>query len=758
MTSSEMPNDSTDQPMKPSEQVQPSEDEPIGEEEQPRSVSEEELAELIQDKEATSILGELIHNQKLVSAYIDARSGGGVVFSRRARVGDDVVGRDQVKTTHETHFHSPVYIGRIRSGLDYTRATFTVGSVFNADLAKVRAVYVATDTYQRARQVLQDQHLLILWGQAQRGKWTTALHLASEFHPDAVFEIGPDIDLEDLFSSSNIQKQCSYVIDTLAREKAEKIKASHLKRLSKMLEKQQSHLAISVDSDVSLPKDRLSGFLIPWEQVPEPAIVLDRHLAFYLTAPTSLAKAQELSRTDEVQRLLTSHLPPGEVDQLAELLSESAQGKLALDKALERFEIRAKEQVQEWFDQHEDVGKYTFMLAMAVFSGARDQIILKADDHLKQLIRPPRKEELERSIFDIEIDPEEVRAHTASGYEDTEYGRSRVETIELDNPVFQPAVLAHVWGKYRRLRSTLLDWLRPYGLHSNFNARARAAVAVGELARHDFGLVRERVLLPWAKSQDGHARAAAGLALGVPAWDGKYAPQVLGLLHHWATLKNNWRLQWTAATAYGGIVGLRFPDIALRDLYTIAGANDSRLYGVVSRSVANLFEAGQLVPDYYHKVLDSLLSWTSVKSKLVRLTGILIFLELAAKSRTDLTSDEVPDTWPTLLWLAHNDDEGYREAVIMLLRRALAAKPSRKTALDVLRRWLLQADEGTYLQTSVECIVMTLALQGMQREYERLLFYLDRWAYHPKEPSRSARHVLTGLQGKFTKREKEVRR
>ena len=754
MTSSEVPNDSTDQPVKPSELVQPSEDEPIGEEEQPRSVSEEELAELIQDKEATSILGELIHNQKLVSAYIGARSGG-VFFGSPARVSGDVVGRDQVKTTHGTHFHGPVYIGRIQHVLDYTQATFTVGRVLNADLAKVHAVYVATDTYQRAHQVLQDQHLLVLWGQARRGKWTTALHLASEFHPDAVFEISPDIDLEDLLNSSSIENQCSYVIDTLAREKAEKIKSSHLKRLSKMLEKQQSHLIISVNSDVSLPNGNLSGFFIPWEQVPEPAIVLDRHLALYLTAPTLLAKAQELSRTDEVQRLLTSHLLPGEVDQLAELLSESAQGKLALDKALGRFEIRAKEQVQEWFDQHEDVGKYTFMLAMAVFSGARDQIILKADDHLKQLIRPPRKEELERSIFDIEIDPEEVRAHTASGYEDTEYGRSRVETIELDNPVFQPAVLAHVWGKYRRLRGTLLDWLRPYGLHSNFNARARAAVAVGELARHDFGLVRERVLLPWAKSQDGHARAAAGLALGVPAWDGKYAPRVLGLLHHWATLKNNWRLQWTAATAYGGIVGLRFPDIALRDLYTIAGANDSRLYGVISRSVANLFEAGQLVPDYYHKVLDSLLSWTSVKFKLVRLTGILIFLELAANSKTDVASDEAPDTWPTLLWLTH-EDEGYREAVITLLRRALAAKPSHKAALDILRRWLLQADKGTYLQASVECIVMTLALQGKQRERDRLLFYLNRWAYHPKEPSRSAKHVLTSLQGKFTKLEKEV--
>ncbi|MGA9348578.1 MAG: hypothetical protein WBW48_07215 [Anaerolineae bacterium] len=725
MMSSDMLGDATNQPVKPSEQAQPPEGEVASEEEQPRSVSEEELAELIRGKEVASTLGELIRSQKLVAAYIDARSGG-VFFGGPAYVARDVVGRDQKKG----------------SVVNYTRTTFVVGSVSSKDLAKVRAVYIATDSYQRARQILQDQHVLILWGQPRWGKWTTALRLALEFHGDNVFEISPDVDPEGLPKSFSFEAQRGYVIDTLAPEKAEKLNVSLVRRLSEMLRKGQSHLVISADSRVSLPKDTLSSFLVSWEQVPEPRALLDRHLACYLTDPALLAKAQGLSQTDEVQSLLTSHLLPGEVDQLAELLSAAARGELTLEEALARFEAHTETQVQEWFDQHENLGQRTFMIALAVFSGAKDQVVFEADEHLQQLIRPPVVTEGE-FVFE-ELDLKEVRAHLAQGHEDTEYGRSRVNTIVLNNPTFQSAVLSHVWDKYKysRLSSLLLDWLRSYGVHSNFDVRARAAAAVGELAKYDFGLARERVLLPWAKSQDGRARAAAGLALGIPAWDGEYAPQVLRLLHHWATLKKNWRLQWTAAAAYGSIVGLRFPDAALRDLYVIAETEDGRLYGVISRSVANLFEAGRSAPDYYGKVLDSLLSWTVAKSKLVRLTGLLIFLELATNSRVGPVSDDGPNTWPTLLWLAQ-EDEGYREIVTTLLRRALAVKPSRKAALDVLRRWLLQADEDTYLQSSVERIVVTLALQGKQRE--RLIFYLDKWACHPKEPSRSAKHILMAL-------------
>jgi len=697
-----------------------------------RSVSEEELVKEIKDKDVARIVAELLRGQQIASVYIDARSGG-VFFGGEARITGDVVGRGQVK--------------RAAAPPSGVLAEAAVGRVLSEDLAKVRAIYVSPSPYVQAQYILAEKHVLILWGQAHWGKWTTALHLLSALHADEILEIKPDVDLEGL-RSSELKPKRGYVIDTLAPDSAEKLNAFVLNRLSSRLREQHSHLVVTVDSRVSLSKETLSDYLVIWSDVPDRGQLLEKHLAWYLTDTDMLARARELSQADAVQQFLTTHLLPGEVDRLAELLAGVARGELKLEEALARFEARARQQVEAWFETHTDLEERTFMLSLAVFNGANYQAVVEADEHLQSLIKPPPAEDEPPgtdSIFGTTRSQrvKEACAHLVQGYEEAEFGRSPVELIVLDNPTFQPAVLHYTWHEYDRLRRPLLDWLRDLGFHPSFDVRARAAAAVGELSKYNFGYVRGEVLLPWANHQNSRARAAAALALGIPVWEGEFAPQVLGLLHHWATLRNNWRLCWTAAAAYGGLVGLRFPDTALRDFHTIAQAEDLRLFRVLSRSVANLFEAGRLVPDYYLKVLDALVAWIAdPKSRIVTLTGLLIFLELALEARVE--AEPEGGTWPTLLWLAR-EDEAYRDRVTSLWRCALNTKSARKLALETLRQWLLIVDDDSRLYPAIEQVIRMLVTQGTHREQERLRFYLDRWASYPKERSKSATKILSAL-------------
>ena len=621
------------------------------------------------------------------------------------------------------------------------------GQVLTEDLRKTCDVYVKPVSYAQAQQILTEKHVLVLWGQAHWGKWTTALHLLSTLHAEEILEIKPDVDLDELHSFDLGSKR-GYVIDTLAPESAEKLNAFVLNRLSRRLKEHHSRLAITVDSRVSLSREVLSSYLVTWRELPDPAPLLEKHLAWYLTDKDALAKARELGQADEVKQLLSTHLLPGEVDRLAELLAEVVRGELELAEALARFEARARQQVEDWFESHTKLKERTFMLSLAVFSGASYQAMVEADEHLQSLIKPPPAEDEQSdtgSVFDTTPSQwvKETFAHAVRGYEETEFGRSPVELVVLNNPTFQPTVLCYAWHEYRRLRKPLLDWLRDFGLCSSFNVRARAAAAAGGLSKYNFGYVRGEVLLPWANHQSNLARAAAALALGVPAWEGELAPQVLGLLHHWSTLRNNWRLNWTAAAAYGGLVGLRFPDTALRDLYNIARAEDLRLLGVLSRSIANLFQSGWRVPDYYLKVLDALVAWTAnPKARIVTLTGLLIFLELARVARVE--ADPEGETWPTLLWLVQ-EDEMYRERTVSLWRRALNTKSARRPALDTLHQWLRTVDDDDRLYSVAEQLIIILATQGANRERERLCFYLDRWASHPRGKAKSAARILATL-------------
>ena len=716
----------------------------------PPPVSEKELIEEIKDKDVARIVVELLRGQQIASVYIDARSGG-AFFGGEARVTGDIVSGERI---HKTKFAGPVSgpvhtgSGAIHSGTSQREGVVVgVERVLREDLTKIRLVYVASPTYEQARQVLAEKHVLILWGQAHWGKWTTALHLLSALHAEAIFEINPDVNLEDL-RSSEIESKRGYVIDTLAPDSAEKLNVFVLNRVSSRLIEQHSHLVVTVDGRVHLSKEALSGYLVASSDVPDRGQLLEKHLAWYLTDADKLARAHELSQTEAVQHLLSTHLLPGEIDRLAELLAGVARGGLKLEEALARFKAHARQQVEAWFEAHTDLEERTFMLSVAVLNGANYQAVVEADERLQSLIKPPSAEG-ELPVTDLVFGRtrsqwvKTVCAHPVQGYEEAEFGRSPVELIVLDNPTFQPAVLHHAWHEYDRLRRPMLDWLRDMGFHPGFDVRTRAAAAVGELSKYNFGCIRREVLLPWANNQDSRARAAAALALGIPAWEGEFAPQVLGLLHHWSTLRNNWRLCWTAAATYGGLAGLRFPDTALRDFHTIAQAEDLRLFRVLSRSVANLFEAGRLVSDYYLKVLDALIAWTAnPKAKIVTLTGLLIFLELALEAKIE--ADPEGRVWPTLLWLAR-ENEVYQDRVISLCCHALNTKAARRRALEVLRQWLLIVDDDTRLYPAVEQIIIVLATQGTNRERERLRFYLDRWASHPKEKSESAAKVLSAL-------------
>ena len=285
-----------------------------------RPVSEEELVKETKDKDVARIVAELLRGQQIASVYIDARSGG-VFFGGKARITGDIVGGDQAKW--------------VPAAATDALAEAPAGRVLSENLAKVGGVYVRPSIYSHAQRILSERHVLILWGQAHWGKWTTALHLLSTLHADEIFEINPDVNLDGILSSE-FELQRGYVIDTLAPEGVEKLNTFVLNRMSNRLRKRHSHLVITVDSRVPLSKETLSGYLVVWSDVPDRAQLLEKHLACYLTDKDMLARARELSQADAVQQLLSTHLLPGEIDHLAELLAGVARGELKLEEALAR--------------------------------------------------------------------------------------------------------------------------------------------------------------------------------------------------------------------------------------------------------------------------------------------------------------------------------------------------------------------------------------------------------------------------------------
>jgi hypothetical protein len=700
-------------------------------------LSIEDLIKEVKDADVVSTLAELLRGHRIASVFIDARSGIQFEGEGSIHIQGDVVGGDQTGLDYEITDSKPRH------------KSFTIPTtrVLSKDLEKNRSVFVKPPSYERAYKVLEEGRLLIIWGKARIGKWYLSLHLLSEFHDDQIFEIDPTIKMDEL-KINELRPNLGYIIRNISPDNAGQINAFFLTHLRDRLRELHSHLIITVDSHVILPKETCGHCLVNIQELPELTQLLEKYLLLYLTDSDTISQALELCQNEAIRQYLGANPLPGEVERLAELLAKVTRGDLDINDALARLEVRALQYVESWFENHIELEERTFMISLAVFNGASYQVVIEADDHLLSLIKPSitKKESIATdSVFNTRSQRiNELNARLVEGYEQTEFGMSTIEFIEFNNPSLQSATLHYIWNEYDRLRKPLLDWLLDLGNHPNFDIRSRAAAAIGKLSIYNFGDIRSKVIIPWANHKDRKTREAAALALGIPVWEGELAPQVLGLLHHWSSLRNNVRLNWTACAAYGGLVGLRFPDIALNDLYTVANHEGFTLFNALNRSIISLFHAGRIVSDYYYKTLEALRDWTEDRrEENVALMGCLIFLQLASKSKVE--ADPYGDTWPTLLWLAA-ETKFFQDTIVSLWRRSLNTKRTRKYALETLNNWLQIVDGDNRLLPAIKELISEMAIRGSDRERERLHFYLNRWASLQEDGAESARTILDTLQ------------
>ena len=677
-------------------------------------ITEEEINKFFSNKKKPQNLSDLFQDQKLASTYIS----GGVGFndSGSTKIFGHVFGGNQYN-----------YVFR-HSDEIYSRTV--AGHIFSVNKEKLLAVYTKPGLYQRAIQILKEQNILILSGQAHWGKATTAYHLLQSMEVIDILEIRQDVVPEDLLALE-IEENFGYIIDTITPDSTNKIvNTIILNRLREHFCKKNCYLIITVDSRVGLPITDQSGYLLIWNQLPEVNHLIEKYLSQLISKQDDLTQALKLIDTDEVKSLDINRLLPGEVVHLAEILFRVFKKEILISDVLSCFESHVLSQIKEWFEEHSDIEKCAFMISLAVLNESSYNSVFDASNKLLFFINPNFGEEKKPIDIFSNLRSRRIKdscAHLSSGFEETEFGKNPVEIVKFDNPLFQPTILQYMWKELDSLHKPLLGWLKQLAIDSDYEISKKVAVTIGKLNKYSFRDLKDEILVPWAQHDEKKVRASAAFSLGVSIWDGELESQILNLLHHWSTISNNWKLNWTAAVAYGGLVGLRYPDIALNELFSISKHEDLdlRLLTVLNRSVLNIFSMGQFESGYYLKVINTLMRWTSPEeNKLVSLIGLFIFLDIAKEILKE--NNSVETRWLTVLWLSDCDD-GCRDKIVTLWRRALNTKSIRKAALETLQNTLEQVEESAHMYPSIEKIILDIIHNGNDRERERVLYNIDYW-------------------------------
>ncbi len=681
---------------------------------------------------------------------------GGVDFNADARIYGDVTGRDKIARDDAIGRDKIVIIKQAATAAAGNDAeTGISGQVCNAEIEKIVNVYAEAALYQRARQRLQEKHLLILCGEPDTGKRATAIRLLESFHQKTIFEIAPTLDDLTKFHCQNRQ---GYLWNTPGGEKLERVSRFTLDQISGEHRKQGSHLVITLDRRARLAPETAHNYLLEWNECPDSSAILEKHLAWYLKGESEQASDQvsALRQQENITAIISELSHPAKAGRLAELLIQVARGDLSLEELLSAFADLDRQDAQAWFDKHQSLSRRLQMLALAILQGSSHQRIIEAGRELRYYLKLHTDEAPDFST-EAEMNTSskqwlgEMEAKTTLLEISAEYGRDYIEAVVFKKPKFQQAVLAYAWEEFAEWRLPLLRWLRDQGASHNLEARLAAVAASSELSQyHAFRDVKREVLIWWAKSDDYDQRRMAAFALMLQALDRNLSAQSLGLLHHWATIHSNWQLQCTAAAAYGSELGASYPELAMRDLFEVFRSNDPRPQIAVYNTLRFLFVSGRQQPNLYAAVLRALESWARDQrlDKSARKLAVLIFLKL---SELKVRVEEDGGVRPTVLWLA-TLDQTYARQFRSMLREALTTSKVTREELLVKRlpEWLGEADNNEEMFRLVGQALYSIVKARDQNfdVFQRILYErLERLA--SDETSRSAGKLLTVLKRDF---------
>jgi hypothetical protein len=658
-------------------------------------------------------------------------------------------------------------------------------------------VYVRPEEHARARQALAEHRLVVLRGRTGSGRNAMARHLLlHELGVEQLDKLRPDTEPAQV----RPRKDAGQLLERWSPEQAGRLDDLHVGEWRDALDGCHGYLVVTVDEEVSPPA---SVPLVECASLPDLQLVLQQHLAYFLRTREGLRLRKEDLEWlggDRIRRRLHRRRELRSTVRLARRLARPLAAAPTpdhfrdLEQWLEEDDDDApQEMAKQLLQRSPDVDHWSFVISLAVFDGRPYQLVADAAGLLARRLAPgdprhaaawqpgpARAERLEQAggqqaapdggrPLAWRLAPGDPRHATpwrsttarAARIKEAEaelfdareqpapFIRTPVARARFKDPELPHALLDLVWNELDGLRGPVRDWLDALGGDGEVEVREPTAVAVGYLASHGFGYVLDLIIEPWAW-RDG-TREAAGLALGALARNDRFNPQVLALLSRWARAADR-PLRETAALAHGCSIGRRQPDVALRELRSLARRGDAGELPVVARALYELVRRRQ-----DRHVLEALAAWTTAPERTTwepaerRLlwTGLAAFLMIAHLYEEGRPRRE--GLWPLLLVQAE-DNPVAREQIVVLWRRALADDFLAEAAADTLCGWTYQADlqstpagvEQPGVRTALRRLLADVA-GGGPGDLGRVRQAVRRCAQAHDDPSEIARKLAAEL-------------
>lgn len=465
-----------------------------------------------------------------------------------------------------------------------------VGRLDAGEADAILAPYVRPACFEQAVLALEQDAVVVLVGPPGSGKRSGAVALVDALADGSEYVVlSPGRSLDDLASGKvAFEKGVGYVLLDRTGEDSSQTADFDWRRVRDTVREHDAHLVVTTVHPVD-------GAVV--ESV--------RHVPWHLPDLTAVLRVR-LARAgcaeDTVER--AAALMPGGC-RIAEVAA--AAGRIACGGAPEEvwqdYGSSAAQPVREWFLKERTPQEWAEVTTLAFVNGAGYRDFETCQERLEGWVTPafpePVTEEEQSAAARRAVDRRlSLSRNALVAVEERKNGALTRTALVFPHPQYRQWALEELWTK----RSTpywngVRDWLTELvAAQPGLGLQLSVAQGLALLARPAFDEVADNYLHPWAGGTAGPAgQSTATLVLQCMCLDESLAATALGLARGWARSYDP-ALRSTAAAAFSGALGVRFPTDAVTHLLRLIvrrGGQPVDAAFALAGLVAVLAECGQ---------------------------------------------------------------------------------------------------------------------------------------------------------------------
>ena len=505
------------------------------------------------------------------------------------------------------------YVDTITHISQHVKENVEAYALTQAEIKRLRAVYVRTATTDRAAEIMRAQNAVTLVGPRGCGRRITGVAVITELGatPHRI-----DLDPGDTRRELPADPGCGYIVD-IDEQAVRDIPALSelLTRYGEHLAAVNAYLVITTAEEVWNLLELRNRIASVSVRPPSPIDVFRSHLEH--VRPSA---AGHWTGHPEVLNILDGVSPADStrLASLADAVLSSGSERDPVQEATAAYKNWSDE-LKTWFATNENGYHRALLIAAAALNEADAATVFVAANQLSRLV------ELPRDPGGGLVGNGVAKLLGQIGAEETKDGR-----IRLPRPAYATSVLDHVWLDRPHLRADLARWLIGIPGTPGIPSADYAGYSLIELAiRQGDATLITHAAGTWAERPG--CRTLAATALAEAGVSGRIGRKIRQKMYMWATRATTSRsLQLTIADVCGGPLGKNFPRNAMTRLRHLADHGDPEVHGRVAEAMRALAEE----PDLRSSTLREVVRWTTDTGRL-RAPGIRTFLTLA-EAATDL--------------------------------------------------------------------------------------------------------------------------